>query len=106
MPTQDRRPERENGICANQGAGKKEGRALARPEFREETPRRRTAEPPEVIHAAPHKIIIAGWKSTPDKNSLAALGISHGSEAWAARVLCGAQTIVSLQRSTGSGSLQ
>lgn len=58
---------------------KKEGRTLARPEFREETPRRRTAEPPEVTHAAPHKIMIADRKSTPDEISLAALAISHGS---------------------------
>jgi hypothetical protein len=58
---------------------KKEGRTLARPEFREETPRRRTAEPPKVIHAAPHKIMIAGPESTPQEILLAALGISHGS---------------------------
>src|SRR3954451_6691176 len=99
MPTQDRRPERENGICANQGAGKKEGRALARPEFREETPRRRTAEPPEAIHAAPHKIRIAGRKSTPDKISLAALAKPHSSNGPRGIVLCGAANGWPLHRS-------
>ena len=46
-------------------AGKKKGRTLARPEFREETPRRRTAEPPEVIHTAPHNLRIGRPEVNP-----------------------------------------
>ena len=80
-------------------SAKKKGRALARPEFREETPRRRTAKPPEVIHAAAHKIMIVVRKSTPVKISVAALGISHGSGGSAQPVLCSAQTVGPLRRS-------
>src|SRR4051812_14243635 len=84
MPRECALPEREVGRA------KKTGRALAWPEFREETPRRRTAEPPEAIHAAPHKIRIAGRKSTPDKISLAALAKPHSSNSPAGTFLCGA----------------
>ena len=75
-PSLEVRTERERAVfrARNHRAGKKKGRTLARPEFREETPRRRTAEPPEVIHTAPHKIMIAGRKSTPLENIVGSLG--------------------------------
>src|SRR5205085_3948037 len=64
------------GFARRLECAKKKGRASARPEFREETPRRRTAEPIErMIHTAPHNLGNGLPESTPlDKNRWLALG--------------------------------